>query len=45
MLTEDLENLDPDESAEQASVEFEDSDMQIDRDDGEEDVYKRQHMQ
>lgn len=36
VLTEDLENLDPDESAEQASVEFEDSDMQIDRDDGEE---------
>lgn len=40
VLTEDLENLDPDESAEQANVEFEDSDIQIDLDNGEETEYE-----
>ena len=40
VLTEDLENQDSDESTEQASVDFEDSDIQIVLDDGEEIEYE-----
>lgn len=40
VLTDDLENLDLDESAEQANVGFEDSDIQISLDDGEETEYE-----